>query len=325
MKFTTTLKKVLAAASLTLSACAGFAQSTYPDRPVHLLVPYPPGGSSSVMAQLLSEKLKVKWGQAVIVFNRPGASGIIGTEDLLKLPPDGYTLLMASSTHLINPLLLPVPYDAIKDFAPVSSLYASELVLLMNPKLPANNLKEFIALAKSRPGQLNYASVSAGGTTHLAGETLNLMAGIKTQHVPYKGAGPALTDLIGGQVQFSFTAPTPALPFVKSGQLKALAVSGDTRLPALPEVPTFAEAGLPGFQARLWFGILARAGTPKEIVDKIAADVGAIMGTSEMKDFLVTEGLAPFVTTPEQFSAQMKADLSRYAALVKAANIKLEQ
>jgi tripartite-type tricarboxylate transporter receptor subunit TctC len=277
------------------------------------------------VAHLLSTRLNESWGQSLIVDNRGGAGGIIGTSAMLQAPPDGYTLLLASSTHVINPLLLAVPYDAIRDFAPVTSLYSSELVLVANPSLPANSLQEFIALARSQPGKLNYGVISLGGTTHLAGELLNVLAGIKTQHVAYKGAGPAMQDLIGGQVQFSFVAPAAALSFVKSGQLKAIAISGERRLSAMPQVPTFAEAGLPDFTARVWFGILARAGTPKEVVDKLAAEITRIMTLPEMKEKLVAQGLEPFIAGPEQFSAILKSDMARYANLVKTANIKLEQ
>jgi tripartite-type tricarboxylate transporter receptor subunit TctC len=277
------------------------------------------------VAHLLGQRMNESWGQSVIVDNRGGGGGIIGTAALLQAPADGYTLLLASSTHVINPLLLPVPYDAIKDFAAVTTLYSSELVLVANSSLPANNLQEFIALAKSQPGKLNYGVVSLGGTTHLAGEMLNVMSGIKTQHVAYKGAGPAMQDLIGGQVQFSFVAPAAALTYVKSGQLKALAISGERRLPAMPQVPTFAEAGLPDFTARIWFGILARAGTPKEIVDKLSVEITRIMALPEMKEKLLAQGLEPLIAGPEQFSAVLKSDMARYANLVKTANIKLEQ
>jgi tripartite-type tricarboxylate transporter receptor subunit TctC len=325
MTITATFRKILAAGALIAFACAGLAQQAYPNKPIRLIVPYPPGGGTTIVAHLLSTRLNESWGQSVIVDNRGGAGGIIGTTAMLQAPPDGYTLLLASSTHVINPLLLAVPYDAIKDFAPVTSLYSSELVLVANPSLPANSLQEFIALAKSQPGKLNYGVISLGGTTHLAGELLNVLAGIKTQHVAYKGAGPAMQDLIGGQVQFSFVAPAAALSFVKSGQLKAIAISGEKRLSAMPQVPTFAEAGLPDFQSRIWFGILARAGTPKEIVDKLATEIGRIMALPEMKEKLVAQGQEPFVVGPEQFSAVLKSDMARYANLVKTANIKLEQ
>ena len=325
MNFSASRRKVLTAGALIAAGCGTFAQQGYPSKPIRLIVPYPPGGGTTIVAHLLSTRLNESWGQSLIVDNRGGGGGIIGTTAMLQAPPDGYTLLLASSTHVTNPLLLAVPYDAIKDFAPVTSLYSSELVLVANPKLPANSLQEFIALAKSQAGKLNYGVVSVGGTTHLAGELLNVLAGIKTQHVAYKGAGPAMQDLIGGQVQFSFVAPAAALSYLKNGQLKAIAISGERRLPAMPQVPTFAEAGLPDFQSRVWFGILARAGTPKEIVDKLASEIGRIMMLPEMKEKLAGQGQEPFVAGPEQFSAVMKSDMARYANLVKSANIKLEQ
>ena len=219
-----------------------------------------------------------------------------------------------------------MPYDAIKDFAPVTSLYSSELVLVANPSLPANSLQEFIALAKSQPGKLNYGVISLGGTTHLAGELLNVLAGIKTQHVAYKGAGPAMQDLIGGQVQFSFVAPAAALSFVKSGQLKAIAISGEKRLSAMPQVPTFAEAGLPDFsRASLVRHPGARRHTQGNRRQAVRSEITRIMALPEMKEKLVSQGQEPFVLGPEQFSAVLKSDMARYANLVKTANIKLEQ
>ncbi|HWP12095.1 MAG TPA: tripartite tricarboxylate transporter substrate binding protein [Ramlibacter sp.] len=326
MNMSANRRKILTAGALIAAGCAGaFAQQGYPGKPIRLIVPYPPGGGTTIVAHLLSTRLNESWGQSLIVDNRGGGGGIIGTTAMLQAPADGYTLLLASSTHVTNPLLLAVPYDAIRDFTAVTSLYSSELVLVANPALPVNTLQEFIALAKSQPGKLNYGVVSLGGTTHLAGELLNVLAGTKTQHVAYKGAGPAMQDLIGGQVQFSFVAPAAALPFLKNGQLKAIAISGEKRLPAMPQVPTFAEAGLAEFQSRIWFGILARAGTPKEIVDKLAAEIGRIMALPEMKEKLVSQGLEAFVAGPEQFSAVLKSDMAKYANLVKAANIKLEQ
>ena len=325
MKLTVTRRKILAAGALAAFGSAALSQQAYPSKVIRLIVPYPPGGGTSIVAHLLSQRLNESWGQSVIVDNRPGGGGIIGSAAMLQAPSDGHTLLLASSTHVINPLLLPVPYDAIKDFAPVTSLYSSELALVVNPLLPVNNLKDFIALAKSQPGKLNYGVVSVGGTTHLAGELLNVMTGIKTQHIAYKGAGPAMQDLLGGRVQFSFVAPVAALTHLKSGQLKALAVSGQARLPAMPQVPTFAESGLPDFNARVWFGILARAGTPKELIDRISTEIARIMALPEMNEKLTSQGLEPFVAGPEQFAAVLKSDMARYASLVKTANIKLEQ
>ncbi|MBI3371184.1 MAG: tripartite tricarboxylate transporter substrate binding protein [Betaproteobacteria bacterium] len=324
MKSSTSLAKILTAGVLMAFACAAFAQQSYPSKPIRFIIPYPPGGGTSIVAHLLGQRLNESWGQPVIVDNRPGGNTIIGAEAVVKSPPDGHTILLASSTHVLNPLLLSIPYDAIKDFAPVVTLYSSELVLVLNPSVPANNLQEFIALAKSRPGQLNYASVSAGGTTHLAAESFNIMAGVKTQHINYKGAGPALADLISGQVQLSFAAPVAALAYIKSGRLKAIAISGETRLPALPQVPTFTEAGLPGFDVRLWFGVLAPAGTPKEIVDRLSHEIARIMGMPDMKEKLVGQGLEPFTSTPEQFAALMKADMAKFARIIKTANIKIE-
>jgi len=309
-----------------LMGLAGFAaaQQPYPNKPIRFIVPYPPGGSGTIVAHLLGQKLSESWGQPVVVDNRPGGDTIIGTQALLNYPPDGHTILLTTPNHVLQPLLRTVPFDPIKDFAPVTPLYSSEQALLINSSVPANNLQEFIAYAKSRPGQLNYATVATGGTTHLAAEQFNIMAGLKTQQVNYKGSAQALTDLVGGQVQMSFDIPQGALPHIKTGRLKALAVSGETRLATLPQVPTFTEAGLPGFYARISFGVLVRAGTPKEIIDKLAIEIARIMAMPEIKENLLSQAMEPFISTPEQFAAMMKADMARYAGIIKTANIKLE-
>ncbi len=309
---------------LTLLAGWSAAQSSFPSKPIRFLIPYPPGGGTTVVAHLIGPKLTEIWGQPVVVENRPGGNTVIGHEGLLRLPPDGHTIVMSSSTFVLNSLLLRLPYDSFTDFAPLTTLYNSEQVLTMTPSLPANNLKELIALAKAKPGTLNYATVSSGGTTHLASELLNMMAGINTQQVNYKGAGPALTDQIGGHVQLSFTAVAAALSYIKSGKLRAIAISGDKRTPALAEVPTFAEAGLPGFEATLWFGVQAHGGTPKPILNRLSADLARVINLPDISEKLVSEGTDPYVMTPERFAARMKADAVTYARVIKTANIKMD-
>jgi tripartite-type tricarboxylate transporter receptor subunit TctC len=300
------------------------AAQAFPSKPLRFIIPYPPGGGTTVVAHLIGPKLTEIWGQPVVVENRPGGNTVIGHDALLRLPPDGHAFVMSSSTFVLNSLLLKLPYDPWKDFAPVTTLYNSEQILTITPSLPAKNLKELIALAKSRPGELNYATVSTGGSTHLASELLNMMAGIKTQQVNYKGAGPALTDQMTGQVQLSFTAPAAALNYIKSGKLRAIAISGSKRTPALAEVPTFAEAGLPGFEATLWFGVQARAGTPKDIVEKLSNDLARVIRMPEISERMVKQATEPHVMTPESFAARMKADMVTYERIIKTAKIKIE-
>ena len=301
------------------------AQQDYPGKPIRMIVPFPPGGANTTLARIVGQKLTEGWGQQVIVDNRGGANTIIGTEVLVKSPPDGYTFILISSAHVINPLLLPsLPYDTIKDFAPVATIVSTEQVLVLHPSVPAGNLPEFIALAKSRPGQLNYATPGAGGPSHLAAETFCILTGVRMQHIPYKGAGQSMTDLIGGQVQLSFSNPINVVAHIKSGKVKGLAISGATRSSVLPQVPTFAEAGLPGFEAGFWQGILAPAGTPKAIVEKISSEIARILRMPDIKEKLLGQGQETFYSTPEQFGALMKADMAKYARVIREANIKLE-
>jgi len=316
--------RVLVLGALFIMASSVPAQQDYPNKPMRILVPFPPGGATTILARIAGQKFTESWTEPVIVDNRPGANGIVGTEALVKSPPDGYTLLLVSSAHVINPILSPTSYDALKDVAAVATLAASESVLVINPSSPANTLQEFIALAKSKPGQLNYGSAGTGNVNHLNTELFCAMTGIKMQHIPYKGTGPALTDLMGGQVQSYLAPPTTVIALIKSGKLKAIAMSGETRLPALPQVPTYAEAGLPGFDPKLWFGILAPAGTPKAIVDKLSAEIAKFLATPDFKAQLDSQGLGPFYSTSDQFAALMKADMARYAKIIKSANIKLE-
>jgi len=324
MKFSTAVARILSVCALVSLAGSAVAQQSFPSKPIRFIIPYPPGGGTTVVAHLISPKLSEIWGQPVVVDNRPGGNTIIGHDALLRFPPDGHAIVMSSSTFLLNALLAKLPYDPFRDFAPVTTLYNSEQVLTISPKVPANNLKELIALAKSKPGELNYATVSSGGTTHIAAELLNMMAGIKTQQVNYKGAGPALTDEISGVVQLSFTAPAAAINYIKSGRLKAIAISGDKRTPALPQVPTFAEAGLPGFEATIWFGVQARAGTPNEIINRLSSDLARVIKQPDISEKMVNEATAPYTMTPEAFAARMKADMATFERIIKTANIKLD-
>ena len=310
--------------ALLVTCHSALAQSNYPTRPIRLIVPFPPGGSTTIVARLIGQKLTDAWGQQVVVDNRGGGNTIIGSAAMVSAAPDGYTLLHVTSTHAINPSLLKTPYDAIKDFAPVATMVSTETLMVINNAVPANNLQEFIALAKARPGQLNYATSGSGTTNHLAIEMLSTLAGIKMQHIPHKGAGPAVTDLIAGQVQVFMNNALPLAPFVKSGRMRAIAISGPKRLVSLPEVPTFNEAGLSDYDARSWQGLLAPAKTPRAIIQKLSAEVAAILKKPDVIDAFVKMGADPFISTPDQYAALIKSELVRYAKLIKDANIRLE-
>lgn len=312
-----------AMALLALNSVAA-AQSGYPTRPLRFITPYAPGGSTTVMARLIGQHLTERWGQNVIVDNRPGGNTIIGTEALVRAAPDGYTIMLATTTHAILSNLTKTPYDPIRDFSPVASIGIAPQVLVLNMAVPASTVKEVIALAKAKPGQLNFASSGAGGPTHLSGELFNLIAGVKTQHIPYKGAGPAMVDLIGGQVQMFFSVPVNIVAHVKNNRLRAIAVTGQNRTPALPQLPTFAEAGMPTFDVKTWNGVLAPAGVPRAIVEKLSAEIGTMLTNPDNKEKLETLGVTTLVNTPDQFSAMIKSDIATYLRVIQAANIRIE-
>ena len=304
---------------------AAFSQTAYPTRPIRLITPFAPGGSTTTVGRVIGQKLTESWGQNVIVDNRPGGNMIIGTDALAKATPEGYTILLTTTAHVINPSLFSkLPYDPIKDFAHVGNVYISEFVLVINPALPANNLQELITLAKAKPGQLNYATTGAGGSGHLANEMFAMLAGIKTQHIPYKGAGPAMVDLIGGQIQMFINNPLTVIGHIKSGRMRGIAVTGEVRLPTLPQVPTFSEAGLPGMDVKPWFCVVAPTGTPKPIINKLSTEIARIMAMPDVLDYLAKQGMMPFSSTPEQLATLMKTDMARWAKFIKAANIRLD-
>ncbi len=314
--------RIVTAGVLVALAGPVAAQHDYPVKPVRIITPYVPGGSTSVLARLVGQKLTESWGQQVLVDNRGGGDTIIGTDAVAKSPPDGYTILLAGTTLVMNASLYSkLPYDTFKDFAPIAALTSYEMFLSIHPSLPANNLQEFIAFAKSKPGQLNYAST--GTTAQLAAELFNNLAGTKIQHIPYKGGGQSITDVVAGQVQLTFCPPTNVIGHVKNGRLKGIAVSGKKRLSALPQVPTFAEAGLPGYDVTTWYGLFAPAGTPKEIVDKVSAEIARILALPDLKQKLDSQGFDPFIATADEFAAVMKADYAKYAKIIKTANIKV--
>lgn len=315
---------VLICASIAVQLGTGpLAAQDYPSRTVRIVVPFPPGGTPDVLGRMVAQKLQEGWTQTVLVENRPGGNTIIGTEAVARATADGHTLLSMSSAHITTPLLVPTPYDAIADFAPVATLAVSNFMLVVHPSVPVASLKELIAHARGRAGQLNYASSGNAGAPHLAGEFMNILAGIKLTHVPYKGMGPAVTDLLGGQVQLAFAPAVNFLPHVRSGKLRAMAVSG-SRMALLPDVPTFAEAGLPGFEARAWYGLLAPRGTAPAITGKLSTEIGRILNLPEIREKLAGQGTSALISTPEQFLAIMKADSARMASVVRTAGIKLE-
>jgi tripartite-type tricarboxylate transporter receptor subunit TctC len=320
--FRTLVLRVVTAGLLMAVASVVAAQQRYPNKPIRLIVANPPGGSGDILARLVADKLMVSLGQQVVVDNRPGATGIIGTALAARALPDGYTILI-SSTHVINSILVgKLPYDGTKDFDPVATLTISQFLLTINPSLPAHNLNELIALAKSKPGLLNYASSGYGAVSELAAETFNMMAGVKMQHIPYKGAGPALTELIGGQVQVYFATSISTMPHIRNGKIRAIAVSGKTRLSVLPDLPAFDEAGLPGCCAENWFGIVVPAGTPQAIIDKLSTEIANILRLPTTAATLAGQGVEAFISTPEQFRALMTSDRARITKVVRAANIK---
>ncbi len=300
------------------AACA-FAQSaSYPSRPVRLIVPFAPGGGLEITARSIGQKLTDKYGQSVIVDNRPGAATIVGTEIASKASPDGYTLLMITTTFAINPSLYGMlPYDPLRDFAPVTQINSVPNILVVNPTLQANSVRELIVLAKAKPGQLNYASAGSGTSPHLAAELLKTMAGIDMTHIPYKGIPPAVTDVIGGRVWMLVTTTISAGPHVKSGKLRALAVTSPKRLSVMPDVPTIAET-VPGYEADAFQAMVAPAGTPWSIVRQLAADVAAIIALPDVRERLTADGAEPIGSTPDVFAAFLKKEMLKWAKVVTA-------
>jgi tripartite-type tricarboxylate transporter receptor subunit TctC len=307
--------------------CTGVLGQSYPSKPIHLVVPYPPGEPLDIMARAIGHKLTEAWSQPVVVDNRAGAGGNIGADLVAKSPADGYTLLMgAVATHAINPTLYAkVPYDALKDFAPVALVAQVPNILVVNPSVPARSVRDLIELLRARPGYLNFGSGSTGSTGHLAGELFNTMAGVKMVHIPYKGGAPAMADLLSGQVQLMFDNLANALPHVKAGRLRALAVTTLARAPAMPELPTLAESGLPGFDLSTWFGVMAPAGTTTEIVVKLNAEIVRALNAKDMRERLEKMGAEPPANnTPERFAAFIRAEAAKYAKVVRDSGAKVE-
>jgi tripartite-type tricarboxylate transporter receptor subunit TctC len=315
------------AATLCCALLCGAAHAqTYPAKTVRIIVGLAPGGGNDTMARLVAQQLSISLKQQFVVDNRGGAGGLIAAELFAKSPPDGYTLLLGNVAILtIIPNTLPkAPYDPFKDFQPVSLIAKAPLLVVIHPSLPVKSLKDLIALAKARPGQLNYASNGLGSSTHLATELFKLMTRTKIVHVPYKGLGPASVDLLAGQVQIMFSSAVAMMPHVKAGRLRALAMTGAKRAPAIPDIPTVAEAGVPGYEAGSWYGIVAPAGTPRPVVDTLAREVAAATRSREISDRLNSEGVVAVGSSPEEFATHIKKEFERVHAIVKALGGKLE-
>ena len=316
----------LAASMFVLSLMpTGVGAQTYPAKAVRMLVPFPPGGGTDYTARLIGQKLSDMWGQPVVIENRPGASTTIASEIVARAAPDGYTLIMGSTNHTINPsLYVKLPYDTIRDFAPITVAVTASYVLSVHPSLPARSVKELIALARAHKGEINYSSSGSSGPQHIAGELFKLMANVDMTHVPYKGGGPAVVALLGGHVQVMFATPVSALPHVKTGKLRALGVTSLKRSDAIPQVPTISEAALPGYEAVTWWGLLGPARLPREIVNKIHGDVVKALQANDTQEKLAREGVNPAGTTPEQFATMIQQDIGKMAKIVKAANMKID-
>ena len=324
--FTCTILAAACAATHAGLADAQGAASSFPTHAIRIVVPFPPGGFSDVFGRIIGGKFTETWNQSVVVDNRPGAGGNIGAEIVAKAPPDGYTLVMGTvGTHAINPTLFSrMPYDAARDFAPVAFVVEAEGLLVLHPSVPAKTVKELIALAKAQPGALTYGSGGAGTTGHLAGEIFKTMAHVDIVHVPYKGNVPAITDLLAGQTSMVFATLPTVLPQVKADKLRGIAVLGAARSTALPDLPTVSEAGLKGFEVNNWTGVFAAAGTPQPVIAKLNTEIERIMKLPEVQSRLAGEGLRFVPTTPEQFNAFVKAELAKWAPIVKASGAKAD-
>jgi tripartite-type tricarboxylate transporter receptor subunit TctC len=311
--------------ALALSGTQVHAQSTYPVKPIRLVVPYPPGGGTDVIARPLAQKLTEFVGQQVVVDNRGGANGNIGMEFVAKSPPDGYTIVLAlNAQYAVNPNLYPkLPYDVLKDYMPITLLGQAPYLLIVHPMLPAKTVKEFIAIAKARPGQLSFSSSGSGSGGHLSAELLKTMAQIDLLHVPYKGAGLTLPDLVAGQVQVSFITYTSAGSLVRAGRLRALAVTTAKRNPALPDLPAIAET-VPGYDSGVWYGVTAPAGTPKNIIAKLNTDIMRVLAAQDFRGRVTSEAVEVLGTTPEQLGDYMKSELVKWAKVVRASGAKID-
>jgi len=309
---------------LFLVSLASWAQS-YPARAVRIVVPFAVGGPADIYARFVGAKLSDSLGQPFVVENRPGAGSVLGTDHVAKSPPDGYTLLMMSNTHTVNETLIPKkPFDLMRDLAPISGVNYSDILMVVHPSVPANNLKEFIALAKAKPGGLNYASSGPGTPYHMAGELFKAMAGVDIVHIPHKGSDQARTSVLGGQVQMMFDAITTMAANARAGKVKALASTGLKRSAVTPDVPTLDEAGVPGYETTIWLGLMAPAGTPRPILDRLSAEVNKVVNSAEVKENWSKQGAVPMGMPVDQFDKFMRADIVKWARIVKLSGAKVD-
>ncbi len=315
------------ALSLIASAAApGYAiaqKSIYPDKPIRFLVPFPPGGGTDIIARVMAQKLSEAFGQSVVVDNRPGAGGTIGAEIAAKAMPDGYTMIMVSGSYAVNAGLYKLPYDPINGIDTVSLAGTGPFIVALHPSVPAKNVKELIALAKAKPGTINYGSTGTGGITHMTTELFRLMADVNIVHVPYKGTGPALNDLIAGQIQLVFGSMLATLPHVKSGRLKGIAVTSPRRSEAAPDMPTVSESGVPGYEVTLWYGVWGPKGLPKGVTNRWHAELVKVLRSPDMRVRLSSEGLEAVGSTPEEFRAHLKREVDKWAKVIKDANVRI--
>jgi len=312
-----------AIAALVFAATA--QPQDYPAKPIRVVVPFPPGGGTDLMARTVVQKLGESLGATIVIDNRGGAGGTIGTELVAKSPPDGYVLLVVSASHAINPgLYRKLPYDSVRDFTPVTMLTSGPGLLVVHPSVPVRTVKEFIALARSRPGQLNYASAGIGTPPHLAGELFKTLAGVDIVHVPYKGNGPAYTDLIGGHVSVMFPTIPTAIPHVRAGKLRALAVTTRSRTAITPELPTISESGVPGYDVSSWYGLLAPAGTPAATVARLQREIVKVLRLPDVSEKLMAQGLDLVGNTPEEFAAILKSEIAKWAKVVTASGARVD-
>lgn len=296
----------------------------YPTKPVRIIVPFAPGGGSDFIARFMAQKLSATLGSQVIVENKPGAGGVIGIEQGIKSPADGYNLVLIASSYTVNPSVYKLNFDPVADITPIVQMSQGPLLIVVNPSVPVKTVKDLIDMAKKKPGDLNFASPGQGSVIHMATEYFDSMAKIKMNHIPYKGTGPALTDTIGGQTQVLFSSTATALPHVKGGKLKAIAVTTAKRIPALPDVPTVMESGLPGYEVVLWHGLIGPKGLPKEVVDKIGGEVNKILRQAETASQLESDGVAPAGGTPQQFAEQIKKEIGVWRKVAADAGVKAE-
>jgi tripartite-type tricarboxylate transporter receptor subunit TctC len=324
MKGSDSLLAAVGVVTAMLAAAIPAVAEDYPARPVRLIIPFPAGGSNDVVGRLVAAYLGERFGRQMVVDNRSGAGGVIGTEAAAKSPPDGYTLLLISMAHAVNPWLFKLPYDPIRDFAPVALLAEGANVLVVNPSLPVNSVKELIALAKQKPGDLQYASAGIGTFQHLGAELFKLMAGVDMVHVPFRGGGPSMISVVGGHTRVTFPSLAQTVPYIKSGTLRALGTGGRERSPVLPDVPTIAEAGLPGYEAINWWGVVAPAGTPRAIVDRLNGEIAAVQSSPEAQKQFASEGATPVSKTSGDFGGFMVSEMDKWGKVVRQGGIKAE-